>query len=101
MSNNVCASRKYVDAELLEERLHDICKNICQYAKKGDRPNVMCPLCWMDDIYQSIDELAVEKVDAIPTVSHEMSAREYLKERDRMASELEELCSACHCEGKC
>lgn len=56
-------SRKYVDAELLEERLRDICKNTCQYAEKGVRPNVMCQQCWLDDIYRSIDELAVEKAE--------------------------------------
>jgi hypothetical protein len=49
-----------------------------------------------EDLRDVLDAIA-----DIPAVPQEMSAREYLKVRERMASELGELCSACHCEGKC
>jgi len=56
---------------------------------------------WLETEDGEILVVDMDDVDDILAAPHEMSAVEYLKVRERMASELAELCSECHCEGKC
>lgn len=65
--------------------------------KRGD---VKAKKVYCDERHEYV--VPVAEIDWLrPAVPQEMSAMEYLKMRDRMAIELGELCSACHCEGKC
>jgi hypothetical protein len=69
--------------------------------RRGDVEKMLCDAYDYDMIDEGELTYLISEANKIPAVPQEMSAVEYLKVRERMASKLGELCSACHCEGKC